>query len=321
MTVSLYKLSIVGAVSLLLVGCSYTGRLPFVGQWASPQTEKQQGLEKTSAPDVCLPEAGSPFHFRKGILIAGTIGVPGLARDLPGLPNLTSWRLQTHLDALDRFNVLANHDTSFESRAMGTAAHVRQLGQEYASQFVVKIELEDLTIHSKGNWLTRLMGGSAKRNVMIKLYVYDTEYGALFHSKRYQRTVSGDVIGFPGESMSVTTPWFNTDLGKQIDDILKDMSMQINKKLACIPFSTEVTAIKGNDVYIKAGYLHGIRPGETLRVYRRSDILEPEGSQKQGKNDGWIRVYAVFPNHSVAVANQDVVTGYRLDAGDIVRAW
>jgi hypothetical protein len=102
--------------------------------------------------------------------------------------------------------------------------------------------------------------------------------------------------------------------------------VQINEKLACVPFSTEVTAVKGDDIHINAGYLHGIRPGETLRVYRRSYLLLPDGTQqqgtqKQGEEEGWIRVNSVFPNYSIASPTQDNVGGIPPDAGDVVRAW
>lgn len=319
MTVTFYKLSIAAVVLVLLAGCSFRGEVPVTGQW-----DTQQAFE------VCLPEVGSPFYYRKVILVAGTVGVPDLARDLPGLDYLTSKRLQTHLDALERFSVLATHDTSFESMALDTEARVRQFGREYESQFVVKLELQDLSLHSSGGWLSKwlakVLGTTTERNVLIKLYIYDAEYGALFHSQQYEGIVSGNVVGYPGNARTVTTSWFNTDLGTQIDEILKAMSMQINEKLACVPFATKVSAVKGNDIHINAGFLHGMRPGVDLRVYRRSDILAADGTlkqgiRKQGKNEGWIRVNTVFPNHSIAGTTQDNVGGNRLDVGDIVRAW
>ncbi len=321
MTVTFNKLAIVGVVLVLLAGCSYKGDVPVAEQWDAQLSEKQAEVEKTDALQACLPEAGSPFSYRKAILVAGTIGVPDLARDLPGLAYLTSQRLQTHLEALGRFNVLATHDSSFESMGLGTAERVRYLGRQYASQFVVKLELEDLTMNSSGGWLSELLGASAQRNVLMKLYIYDVESGALFHSQRYHRTVRGKVFGYPGNGSTVATPWFNTDLGTQIDEILKAMSMRINEKLACVPFSAEVTSIKGKAIHINAGYLHGIRPGETLRIYRRSDILVPDEIQKKGEDEGWITVYTVFPNHSIASVTQDKVSSNRLDIGDVVRAW
>lgn len=322
MTVTFYKFLIGGFVLLALANCSHKGEIPVSKQWNTQQNGEQEETGNPGALEVCLPEAGSPFHLRKAILVAGTIGVPDLARDLPGLANLTSKRLQTHLDELERFNVLATHDSSFESMASGTAARVRQLGREYSSQFVVKLELQDLTMHTSRVWIPKILGGNTERNVLMKLYVYGTEYGALFHSQRYQDTVTGNVVGYPGNGNTVTTPWFNsTTLGKKIDEILKNMSTQINEKLACVPFSTEVTAVKGNNIHINAGYLHGIRPGATLRVYRNSDMLAPDGTKKQREIERWIKVKAVFPNRSIASTTQDLAGGNLLDIGDVVRAW
>ncbi len=321
MTDTFFRISIACAVLVLLAGCSFTGEFSANGQHAPQRNNVQASAEKPDPLQVCSPDQGAPFHFRKNILVAGTIGVSDLARDLPGLANLTSRRLQTHLESLEHFNVLATHDTSFESMAPGTAKRVRHLGREHASQFVVKLELEDLTMHSSGGWLRKMSGGRAQRNVLMKLYIYGTEYGAQLHSQIYQDTATGKVVGHPGRGNAVTTPWFKTDLGRKVDQILKAMSTQINEKLACIPFSTEVTAVEGNNIHISAGYLHGIRPGETLRVYRSNDLLAPDEIRKLSENEGWITVTTVFPNRSIATATQVSLIGTRPDIGDVVRAW
>ena len=328
MTVTVYKLSIVAVVSLLLGGCSVMSELPLVGQWVAPTAQEQtasedfSNLEGSAALEACAPDPGTPFSYRKAILVAGSIGAPGLAKDLPGLTLLTSQRLQTHLDALERFNVYATHDSSFESMGTSTAGRVRQLGREHAAQFVVKLELEDLSIQSTAGWFDKLLGVGDERNVQMRLYIYDVEYGALFDSQQYQRLVTGDVIGYPGKGRTIGIPWLSTDLGEQIDEMLSAMSMRVNEKLACIPFSAEITTIRGNDIHINAGFLHGYRTGDTLRVYRRTDVLAPEERQVQGDNDGWIKLHTVFPNHSIASTAQDNgLGGYRVETGDVVRAW
>ncbi len=321
MTVTLYKLSIIGILLVMLVGCSNKAEMQVAGETDNLQKDEQGKAKKPSALEVCKPEAGSPYYYRKVILVAGTTAAPDVARDLPGIANLISRRLQTHLDALERFNVRAEHEMSFESMASHTASQVSQFGRQHASQFVVKLELEDLTLGASGGWLSELFGDSAQRNVLIKLYIYDTEYGGLFHSQRYQGTVNGDVVGYPGTGTTVTTPWFSTNLGMKIDQMLEAMSAQINEKLACVPFSTDITAVKGNSIHINAGYLHGIRPGEALRVYRRSEIWAPDGTQKQEKRGSWIRINTVFPNHSIATPTEDKVGDYRPNVGDVVRPW
>ncbi|MFK7858781.1 MAG: flagella assembly protein FlgT middle domain-containing protein [Granulosicoccus sp.] len=321
MTVSFYKISIVGIVLALLAGCSFIREKPDAGQLIIQQSVKHAIVDKTGTLAACLPEAGTPFHFRKAILVAGTLGVPYLSRDLPGLAELTSKRIQTHLEALDRFNVLANHDSSFDTMASTTAAHVKHLGQKFASQFVVKVEIEDLTMHSTRWWLPKIIRRNNKRNVMISLYIYGTEHGALFHSQRFQTTVSGNIAGYPGNGSMVTTPWFKTTLGNKIDGILKDMSAVINEQLACVPFSSRVTAVEGDNIHINAGFLQGLRPGANLRVYRNRDMLALDGTKKQRESEWWVTVNAVFPSHSIAIATQSHVGGNGLHIGDIVRAW
>ncbi len=213
MTVTVYKLSIVGVVLILLIGCSSKDEMKIVQQVGNLQSEEQVKVEIPSALlEACRPFPGSPHYYRKVILVAGTTSVQDVASDLPGLANLTSKRLYEHLDSVDRFKVLVASNAGFESMAVHTPAIVSQLGRQYASQFVVKIELLDLTVNPSKGWFYELLGDSTQRNVRIKLYIYDTAYGSVFHSQRYQGKVKGNAVGYPGNSTTFTDPWFQTEL-------------------------------------------------------------------------------------------------------------
>jgi hypothetical protein len=263
---------------------------------------------------------GSPHYYRKAILVADTTAKNDIARDLPGLANLTSERLQSHLDGLKRFKVQAAHPTGFASGDIHTAERVRQIGRQYASQFVVKLEIMDLTLHSPEGFLDELFT-KKRRDVLISLFIYDAEHGVQFYSQQYQDSVSGDVVGYPGYEGRVSSAWFNTVLGMKVDQMLKDMSMQINEQLACVPFATEVIAINGDNIHINAGYLHGLKPGVILQVYHRSELRTGDSTQKLERKGGWIRVNTVLPNQSIASVTEDNSFGSLVNAGDIVRAW
>ena len=320
MTVTFYKLAVVAAVVTILASCSLGGEIPPEGL-GGVERSNEQASEIPVSLQSCSPDAGSPFHFRKSILVAGTIGLPLLARDLPGLSTVTSMRLQAHLEALDHFNVAAMHHSSFKSSSPGAAARIRELGRDYESQFVVKVDIEDFAITSKGGFLSELLGNNKERNIVLRLHVFDTEHGVPFYTQQYQKTVTGDVVGFRGNGNSVTTSWFETDVGKQVDEILKAMSMQVDENLACVPFSTQVTSVREDELKIAAGYRHGIRPGETLRVYPNDSISKADGSPLLENEQVWIKVNSVFPNYSLASISEGIVDSKGLSTGDIVRAW
>lgn len=321
MTVSVYKLSIIGVAVTLLAGCSVIGNMPYVDSLMSRGKTDQTILEGSGGLEACVPESGSPFNFRKDILVVGTVGGTDQARDLPGLSMLTSKRLQTHLESLERFNVYGMHDSTFSNADSSTPSLVRELGREYSSQFVVKLELEDLTVRARKGWLRKVIGGVGQRNVAMKLYVYGTEYGELFHTSRFQDTVHGYVSGHSGNGPTVTTLWFDSDLGSEIDAILKKMSTQINERLACVPFAAKVIAMNGGNIEISAGYLHGVRPGTNLRIHQSKDIMTTNAAQKQAELEGWVTVHAVFPSHSIASVVEDSSETHRPEVGDAVRAW
>jgi hypothetical protein len=310
---------LVAVLILLLAGCSTKG-----GTENALYSAEQTRKGKPAALEICKPDVGTPHYYHKTILVAATSAVNDVARDLPGLSILTSQRLQTHLDELDRFKVFAMHQTGFASMDTHTAEHVRQIGRQYAPQFVVKLEILDLTVHSPKGWLSEMFE-SKQRDVLLKLLIYDAENGDLFYSQQYQGTVSGDVTGYPGNGIRVSTSWFNTDLGMKIDEMLKAMSKQVNEQLACVPFATEVTAVIGDDIHIGSGILHGIRPGTNLQLYHRIEVLGSNGSLKHDKRGGRIRVKKVFPRHSIASLVKEEKAGHAtsvmVKVGDVVRAW
>ncbi len=320
MSVCRPRLSILVFALTLLVGCSNNSD-PGGDLQIDSQAAGSNPLAAVSNPVAdCKPEAGTPHFYRKDILVAGTTGAHDVARDLPGLSRLISGRLRQHLEATDRFNVAKTDNTTFGTMNQRTTRQVLQLGGRHSVQFIVKLELEDLSLKSDRGWFAQLFGRN-ERNVLVKLYVYDATYGALFHSKQYQKTVSGDVVGDPGTGLGLTVSWFGTDLGETINSMLQTMSEEVEERLACVPFASQVTAIKGDSIFINAGHLHGLRPGEALRTYRRSEVWAPEESLVREERRGWIRLSAVFPNQSIAVATVEELGGARLKVGDIVRAW
>lgn len=310
MNITINQLWVTVAI-LLLTSCSMIGETKITPQEASQLAK----AKKSSTLEMCKPDIGSPHAYRKAILISGTTIVNNVAGDLPGLENLVSQRLQTHLNKLERFKVLTV-DKAFNSGDTQTSKHVRQISNEYASQFVIKLDIQDLTLHSPEGYFGELFT-KKRREVQIKLLIYDAEHGALFYSQQYQGSVSGNVYGYPGKGSLVSTALFSTDLGMKIDDILKSMSKQINEQLACVPFTAKVIAVRGGDIHINAGYLHGIKPKEALRIYHRREVRIGNKAQNLEQKGDWIQIKTVFPNQSIAkTKDSSLVT-----RGDIVRAW
>lgn len=309
MNVTINQLLII-VVVLLFSGCATKSETEVV----------EPGTKQPTALEMCKPDAGSPHAYRKAILVADTTTKNDVARDLPGLAMLTSERLQAHLDGQKRFKVVTAHPTGFASGDIHTADRVRQIGLQYASQFVVKLEILDLTLHSPEGFFSKIFR-SERRDVLISLFIYDAEHGVQFYSQQYQGSVSGDVVGYPGYEGRVSTAWFNTELGLKVDEMLKDMSMQINEQLACVPFATEVIAVDAGNIHINAGYLHGLRPGVMLQVYHRSELRTGGGKQKLETKGGWIQIKTVLPNQSIAIVTEDNLVGSLVKTGDVVRAW
>ena len=163
-----FRLSMVAAVIATLAGCSLISEIPMPFGINQPATDGATLPDiKDIADGACLPAPGNPFAYKKAIHVAGTVSAPDLARDLPGLASLASRRLKTHLESAQRFNISAKHDASFTSSNDATAKLVMEYGSRHGSQFVVKVDLHDLTVSPLPGRFSKIFGTQKKRNVLM----------------------------------------------------------------------------------------------------------------------------------------------------------
>ena len=288
---------------------------------ATPLTDDPQA---ETTPHPCDPQPGTPFYFRKVVAIAGITQEPDLARDLPGLAELSTSRLRHHMDRLDRFVLASANNVRFDPYDSQTAATVRQLGERHSAQFVATARFHDLSLHYPWGRIPlterTIFTPKIHRDLIASLYLFDAQTGTLLQNMDYQELVEGKVIGFPGNSINVQTSWFSTPYGSAVDALLGTMSHQLEEWLACIPFATRVRVVDGMDIHIEAGHLRGLRPGDELRLYNISQITGPRGPVVSETPGQWIKIQAVYPERSIArIKAEGEYPHARL--GDYVRAW
>ncbi|MGM0594694.1 MAG: flagella assembly protein FlgT middle domain-containing protein [Pseudomonadota bacterium] len=317
-----YHYLLFSALIALMVGCAGGGGAESVKPESKAAAQEQE-QEQPSAAQTCPPEVGTPHYYRKALLVAGTTSEPNVAPDLPGVEEKMAARLKQHLEGEERFVLSSAYGAYFAGGSARTAELVRDYGREHGAQFVVKLGIDTMALHHP-NGRIPLMGQSSlslgeAREVQLRLVIYDGQSGERFHSRRYQKRVSGDVVGHPGEGLKVSGAWFNTVLGKEVDALLAQMSREVVDKLACIPFTTTVVGVEGTSVHLDAGHLQGLRPGDTLRVYRLSERWLAGGVRIEERAGPWLRVKTVHPTHSVASLGETGTGQVRV--GDAVRAW
>ena len=222
-----------------------------------------------------------------------------------------------------------NAPTSFSSASTLTKAveAARQLGV----QFVVSGIVRDLAIsdpdapYSKktDKWLKKVGIKKAKRNrhFVLDLYVHDGYSGALVFQSRYSAQGLWNVkhhekVGF------ATARFWSTDYGQQVKSLVNQTIFDLQQNIQCQPFLAEISEVKGKRIYVASGAASGLRPGDSLSVYRTTKFFDRSQNEFTQLNDTKLiaTIKTVQPHFSVAELPVRVEQ-LNLQQGDLVIIW
>jgi len=236
----------------------------------------------------------SDQHFRKAVAVAGF----GLARPqqatLGRLENveqaLPRWLADSLNDsgavhALDATRISLYQDPrrapsaeTAQQRLTTSVALATQLGAQYVVSGVVR----DLAMHPtpERGLMSRLAGftRAPQRDFVVDVYIHDGLSGAMLFQRSYKAQGGWDL--HRGERTGFASPDFwATDYGRQVSGALHQAADDVTEVLRCQPYMARIVKARGNRLHIEAGASAGIRPGDTLKVYRTGTFynldLEP----------------------------------------------
>lgn len=118
-----------------------------------------------------------------------------------------------------------------------------------------------------------------QRDLVLDLFIHDGFSGALRHQQRYQ--LSADWNADPHARIGFDTPAFwQQPFGQELRAMIRAIGNDLQLQLTCEPFRARITRTRQREVWIDAGRLDGLKPGDRLSVYRRQthydDQLRPE---------------------------------------------
>ncbi|HEY5716853.1 MAG TPA: flagellar assembly protein T N-terminal domain-containing protein [Motiliproteus sp.] len=152
-------------------------------------------------------------------------------------------------------------------------------------QFIVSGVVRDLSLYqpdrdNEGNvlrvWYDQLdyRGSEHLRNFAVELFIHDGFTGALLFNRSYR--VGGLWLTDRHARTGFMTPAFlATDYGQKVNTLLGTLAQDVDEAIQCEPFSTRILSTEGNRITFNAGSVIGVRPGDSLRVYRRSTQFDP----------------------------------------------
>lgn len=162
-----------------------------------------------------------------------------------------------------------------------TLSQATHFAKQAGVQFVVSGVILDMGLEDKGayatDYWTRLkrMAGQTnqKRRFKVDVFIHDGFSGALVWQQQFD--IQGQWQADLSERMAFDSPAFQyQDYGQQISRLTDSVAEEIAEQLRCQPFMTRITRVEGKTLHFSAGASAGIRPGDTLALYRTSNFYD-----------------------------------------------
>lgn len=307
------RLALLSLCALVLAGCA---QLPMpTAEEDRIRAELAEKERQAARPaSLCTPTPGTPFAFRKKVLLLSVpLEHPLEAPDLPGLGAAWSAELQKRLRSTDRFIIRDGRgfvvDANADARKQAIA-----LGERFDAQFVVTGRIKTAAVRSGqidlGPFKPIPLPMSDQRSIESVVEIYDAHTGTVIGQVSHAASVNGKVLARGDGSFDAT--FFQSPIGKALDEQLKRQAEDIEDQLACLPMQARITRTRLHEVFIDAGFTSNLNPGDRLRVMQRDEYNVERGY-------GDLVIKQVFP---------ETALGY-LDGGDrpnwkfngFVRAW
>ena len=162
-----------------------------------------------------------------------------------------------------------------------TLSQATHFARQAGVQFVVSGVIRDMSLEDRGAFATdywtslKRMAGQTNRNRNFKVdvFIHDGFSGALVWQEQFE--TAGQWEADLSESMVFDTPAFlQQEYGQNISRLTELMADDIAEQLRCQPFMTRVTRVEGKTLHFSSGARAGIRPGDSLALYRTSSFYD-----------------------------------------------
>lgn len=159
------------------------------------------------------------------------------------------------------------------------ADYAKQAGVQFVVSGVIRdLSLEDSDVFETSYWskLKRLAGQTNQnRQFLVDLFVHDGFSGEIVWQKQF--ATRGEWRADLTEHVGFESPAFwNEEYGQQIAQVLNKMATNVTEQVSCQPFMTRISRVEGKTLHFSAGASSGIRPGDTLALYRTSNFYDSD---------------------------------------------
>ncbi|MBM3117314.1 flagella assembly protein FlgT middle domain-containing protein [Jeongeupia naejangsanensis] len=272
------------------------------------QTTAQPVAPQPVAAEAPAPKAPPQRLFKRSVVVLPfVVRQPGQIADLPQFLEGTQDILRRSLDTGGKLNArIAAGEGAFMLQpgsvdVQWKPERVRELARRYGSQFVVAGVVDDAS--TEGTRFMPAIGTQVKpgesklslslpivdffgfglkrtpasRNFDATLYLFDGVSGAMLGRYPLQANAGGDVLGDPRQAVA-GVGFVSGDYGQVVAAQLGSAANVIAEAIRCQPFSARVVGLSQGQVVLDAGTAAGLRPGDTLQLYRLRSFQLPVDS-------------------------------------------
>ena len=242
-----------------------------------------------------LCEATQSSQYKKKVAVLGfSVQVPAQA-SMGGLKNIDrglSSQLSQRLREQDALVVYEQSQVALHADLRNAPSHytgqltlsnaadyAKQAGVQFVVSGVIRdMSLEDSDAFTTNYWtkLKRLVGKTNQnRQFVVDVFVHDGFSGEIVWQK--QSSTHGKWQADLTEQVGFESPEFwDEEYGQQIALVLKNMASDVIEQVQCQPFMTRISRVEGKTLHFSSGASSGIRPGDTLVLYRTSNFYDSD---------------------------------------------
>ncbi|WP_028300856.1 flagellar assembly protein T N-terminal domain-containing protein [Oceanospirillum beijerinckii] len=112
-----------------------------------------------------------------------------------------------------------------------------------------------------------------ERRFQMDIYVHDGFSGSMVYSQRYDTQGNWNIPLNEKPGFGAISFW-NSDYGQKVNKVMEQAAEDLQASLGCQPFMAKITRTDGRNIYINSGADAGLRPGDTLNIYRLSTFYD-----------------------------------------------
>ncbi|MFW5823865.1 MAG: flagellar assembly protein T N-terminal domain-containing protein [Marinobacter sp.] len=206
--------------------------------------------------------------------------------------------------------------------------NVTEVARELGAQFVVAGVIRDIGVEKPSAWgssvlhkIGRGLGATNQnRRFVADMMIFDGFSGSPVYQKRFE--TSGRWDAGKGASVGFGSVAFrDTEFGEAVAATIDEMGADIRDALSCQPFMVRVTRVDGQKVTLETGATSGLRPGDTLELYRSNEHFDSLGATPELVDaDTEVTLDNVFPEYANGLIPEHGALE-NIQRGDIAIIW